>query len=226
MNKKMMLLALAAVSAVLFALPAVASAGTWHAETATGGSPGSFSGTSVETTELNATSGTNVKCTSVTTSGSFDAGSTTTGTVTFTFHGCTGPFGAHCTSAGQPTGTIVTTLLPFHLVHLEADKTKPGILITPNAGHFATFSCLGISTVVSGNGIAGELTSPACGASSTSATFKFQKASNGHQKWNQITTTGTVYDLSSSVGGGALSTSSQDGNGSITFGQSTKVNCT
>ena len=42
MNKKPMLMALAGVAAAVFALPTVASAGTWHAETVTGGSPGAF----------------------------------------------------------------------------------------------------------------------------------------------------------------------------------------
>ena len=222
MSKKIMLLALVAVSAAMFALPAIASAGVWDAETAEGGnSPGAFSGTG-GTAELNTTSGLRVHCTSVTVTGSYDAGSKTTGSVSFLFHGCTGPLGVSCASSGQPSGTIATTALTFHNIHLESNKTKPGILITPNGTHFATFVCFGVETVVSGNGIVGEVTKPACGSSSTEATLAFARgATAGHQKWNQITTTGTVYDLTASG-----STGSMDGSGTIKFAQSTKVNCT
>src|SRR5215203_1181394 len=197
MNKKMMLLALAAVSAAMFALPAVASAGTWHLEPASGSTTITFTSHG-GTAELRTTSGQRVHCTGNSGSGHYE--NTTTGTIELTFSTCTGPFGAHCTTSGQAAGTIKTTKLPFHNIALEpADKTKIGVLITSATGgtHFASFSCLGINTAVTGNGIIGEVTAPKCGESKNTGTLVFAANSAGHQKWTQVTTSGTIYDLTS-----------------------------
>ncbi len=224
MNKKMMLLALAAVSAAMFALPAMASAGTWHFEKVGGGIPGTFTGTG-PASELVATNGVTLKGTNLTVHGEFET--TTTGTITITFHGVTGLFGVHCQTAGQPTGTIVTTKLTFHLINLEPSPNpkKPGILITANhtTGNFAHFECGGIKQTVAGNGIVGELVKPACGGTTTEPEFKFQKSTTlgiGHQTWTQVTTTGTFYDLTN---GGV--TASMDASAKL-IGSNGTVNCT
>ena len=229
--KKMILLALAAASVAMFALPAVASAGTWHALNA-----GAFTGHG-GTSELTTTAGNRVHCTGVTLAGSYDT--TTTGTLTLKFSTCVGPFNVHCQSAGAATGEIVTTTLPFHNVILDTTKVEekdvhdPGVLITPGANeHFATFVCFGITTVVKGNGILGEITAPKCGESSTSATLSFARATSGgtpvagHQKWTQVTTSGTTYGLNASVGGGAASPASMEGSGTVTFGNEVTMDCT
>jgi hypothetical protein len=137
-------------------------------------------------------------------------------------------FGAtHCQTAGDPTGTITALNLPFHLVLLEAAPRKPGILITPNAtsGKFATYECGGIPVVVAGNGVLGELTSPACGAESTETKFRFALI-GAAQQWTQVTTTGTVYGLTSKVGGAAANPTTMSGENTITTANKSKVNCT
>ncbi len=222
-SKKRTALAIAAMGVAMLVLPAMASAGTWHLEKggAGGGPAGTFTGTG-GASEWTTTSGLTLKGTSTTVHGEFET--TTTGTITITFHGVTGLFGVHCQTAGQPTGTVVTTLLTFHLVNLEPNPVKkPGILITPNhtTGNFAHFECGGVKQTIAGNGLLGELVTPACGATTTEPEFKFQRgAVAGHQKWTQITTTGTIYDLT--LGG---STMSLDDSFKLTVAKSL-VNCT
>jgi hypothetical protein len=215
--KKIMLLALAAVSAVLFVVPASASAGVWDIEPANGLYPLTFN-IHGGTAELKTTGGTSVHCTSVSGTGSY--ADKTTGTINLTFHGCKA-FGFNCNSTGAPAGTIVTTALPFHNVHLEPNKTKPGILITPNGTHFASFTCFIVGVTVSGNGVLGEVTSPACGATSNTAVVKFASTAPGVQLWKQVTTAGTVYNLKKGE-----ENASQDATGTITFPQNAKLNCT
>ncbi len=221
-SKKRTALAIAAIGVAMLVLPAVASAGTWHLEKVGGGHPGTFTGTG-GVSEWITTSGLKTAPTSTTFHGEFET--TTTGWIKLTFHGVVGAFGIHCTTTGLPTGTVETTKLTFHLVNLEPSPNpkKPGILITPNheTNTFAHYSCGGVPTTLEGTGLVGELVTPACGAKSTSAEFKFQRAAvAGHQKWTQITTTGTIYDLS--TGG---STMSIDASAKLTFAESL-VNCT
>jgi hypothetical protein len=220
MNKKMTLLAISVVSAAAMALPAVASAGTWHLEPAQNGTVAGG------VTEVESSSGAIITCTSVSGTSKFDASSTTTGTISLTLHGCKNKPGFHCQTAGDPTGTITAPNLPFHLVHLEPNKTKPGILLTPNAtsGNFAAFECAGIPHTLAGNGVLGELTSPACNAESTAAMFDF--AAGAVQQWTQVTTTGTPYGLTLKVGGAAANPARQNEGLTITTLNKSKVNCT
>jgi hypothetical protein len=196
MSKKMMVLAFLVVSAALFALPAVAAATTAHLSAT---SIFTVSKGAVETVEFETTEGERLQCHGgVSGSGKFET--TTTGTLNLTFHGCTTStiFGSlTCTSAGQASGTIVTTTLPFHLISKVNGSGTPGVLITPGTGeHFATFICGGIAErKVTGNGVIGTITSPACGVASTTATLKFEQATTGVQKHN--THTGVTYGLKS-----------------------------
>lgn len=203
MNKKMMLLALSVVSAALFALPAVAAANPAAHISATE----NFTVSGTKTVLLETHSGEKVEChptaqvPAVTGTGSFE--NTTTGSVKLTFHGCTTTtiFGSiHCQSAGQPTGTITSTVLPFHLIGTLGPENA-GVLITPTANsneHFATFTCAGIQKIVSGNGVLGTITSPKCGAAATkTATLSFEQdpAKTGFQKHTNLT--GVTYSLKS-----------------------------
>ncbi len=202
MNKKTMLLALAAVSAAMFALPALASAGTWHMEP-----PSDFTIAGGAVT-LKTTSGAVTSCTSSLGTGSYDAGSSTTGKISITFHGCTGTFGSHCTTVGQPTGTIAAGPLPFHNILLEpkaggGGAKEAGILVTPlgvdnnptaGDGFFTSFVCLGATLNVRGNGVIGTVEQP-CGTKTKKVDIDFTESQAGHQKWTQITTSGTIYDL-------------------------------
>lgn len=152
----------------------------------------------------------NIKCSTTTGSGKFE--SSTTGKIKFTFHSCSVLF--PCTTSGQPSGTITTTELPFHLVTIT--NKKPGVLITPGANnHFASFSCVVASAVVGGNGVIGEITSP-CNVKSK--TFGVNFAGSGTvQNHTTIDGSSTEYSLTSSIGGGAPANAALDSSGTATF---------
>jgi hypothetical protein len=236
MSKKLMMLALAAVSAAMFALPAVASAGNWHLETAgktTGPELAITAGAGILSTKGNFLT---VKNTGMSGTAKFNENSTTTGTIDQVSAGVTGglkftgvtSLGFPCTSAGQPAGTVLTTPLAFHLEKIETET--PGLLITPNGGgaepkHFATFTCAGIKNVVRGNGIFGDVTNK-CSEETEKGTAVFQTTGeNGNQKYKQVTTTGEIYDLEASTGEGAFGTAAMEITATMT-GVKSKVNCT
>jgi len=226
MNKKLMLLALAAVSAAIFALPSVASAELAHISSTGKFTLANKAGTNTTLTEHEKT--TKVTCTQATGNGEFTT--TTKGTITISFHGCTeNVFSTSCTGevpSHEPAGTITTTLLEFHLI--EIDNNTPGVLITPKEGHFATFTCAGglVTKKVGGNGIIGHITA-ACGEAKVSQEIDFHSTNEttpgDTQKYTQITTAGTKFDLTSNG-----VTAAQDGTGSITFsdGKARSIVCT
>jgi hypothetical protein len=230
MSKKLMLLALAAVSAVMFVLPAVASAGVWELKPASGKFPQTFTNASIGNTILTTDeSSLKVTCTKATGTGEYE-NATTGKNLTLTFSGCTeNLFGSSCTNE---VGGILTTDLTFHNIMLEKTGAvgfpngTPGILITANAGHFATFSCGGglVKVAVNGNGIVGDIVNE-CGSTTKSTTLKFESVATGTQKWTKITTEGTVFDLTSSQNGGAAKTASQDGEGTSTFLENETIVC-
>jgi outer membrane protein W len=206
MNKKIMMLALAAVSAAMFALPAVASAEHVHISAI-----GEFGVTGGAGT-LTRADGNNVTGTGVTGKGKFTT-TTTGGDLTLTFTGAkSSSLGVHCQTTTTPTGIIHTTELEFHLITVT--KNVPGILITSNAGHFATFECAGATVSVTGPGILGELTKPKCGEKSVEATLSFAHEKTGTQK--HTTWTGTKYDLESTIFG-VKATSALDLTATIKF---------
>jgi hypothetical protein len=156
MKHKMTLLALAAFSAALFALPSVASAGEWTMDCPGGKATCSFT-TSGGHAELRAVNEPTITCTSSTGSGSVSTGGTT-GTFGITFKGCTATlfFTASCNSAGAASGEIKVATSTSHNVYLEPEKTTPGILVTPST---TEITCAGFSNItVTGNGLLGDLT--------------------------------------------------------------------
>ena len=225
MSKKIMLLALTAVSAVMFALPAVASAGEW--EMVPGGK--AFTVDNVGNTVLTTNNNETVTCTKVAGTGTYNTApvSTTTGTVEMTFTGCTTiifGFTVNCTTSGLATGTITTTTVGFTNIYLTDAKTTPGVKLT-GAGadeHFATFTCGGVKIVVSGS-VIGESES-ICNHETKEHKLKFESTAHGIQQWKQNTLTGPETDLTATVGGTAH-TASQDGTGKLTFNQNEKVVC-
>lgn len=195
MSKKMMLLAVSVVSLAAFVLPATASATPAHISVAEQFTvtKGAVSSNAVFET----TGGEKFEChEGVSGIGSWH--STTTGTKTLEFRGCTSS-GFTCTThaaeGGTGTaGTISTTHLPFHLITISPGVA--GTLITPNAAtnSFAHYTCAGglIKRKITGNGIIDTITSPACGVASTTATLKFEQgATTGLQK--HTTHTGVNY---------------------------------
>lgn len=161
--------ALAALSAML-ALPALASATPAHLSPVPEGNFALHGGAM----ELTRKAGGGYTATTLSGAGSFET--TTTGTLTLTIHG-TKNGASLCTSAGQPTGTVTTTELPFHLVMLGTNQ--PGILITPGSNeHF--FSC-GSSFEWGGNGLLGTIVQPECGEESGTMVLRFPGSAGTQQ---------------------------------------------
>jgi len=216
-----MLLALAAVSAALLALPAMATAAELHVEGATGkaftgsGAGGAFTAKGEPT----------LFCTSTTVSGEFT--SETTATANQQYAGCNMTvLGVRlpCNTVGAPS-EVIQTLNVFHLITTDT-TAKPGILMTPP---FATLICgTGFSQrklQAGGNGQIGTITSPACGASSATATGS-TTATEGNPEDKLYT--GTTYDLTVTTEGGSAVTAAVTGSVTMTFkdGIARKLVCT
>ena len=224
---KKLLLALASTLAVLSFLPGSASAEVWHLE------PSSKVTVNGGEVKLRTAVGFPVVCTSITGSGSYVTN--TWGSMTLTLHGCTAGI-TKCTSKGEPTGTITTSSLPFDNILLEANPQTPGLMFTPTTvdnapgageGFFVEFTCgISTTTTVRGNGLVGDITGPKCGESSKTLTVEFASAAAGIQKWMQVTTTGTKYDLTAQTTGGAWTTASLEAVLTINLEKEGKMNCT
>ena len=223
MNKKIMLLALAAVSAVVFALPATASALIpLHLKTAPLGAQPIDDVTPGNPTLT--TAGVKIECNTFTGSATFDDTGGTTGKISLSFsNNCKESiFGTSCNSPGKAAGTIETTSLPFHLVTLA--NNKPGVLVTPSAdGSFAHVECFfgGIKFTVSGNGLVGTITQPACGGKSKDATIDFNATAAGVQEHTTVAGTPTVYRLQKEGENAA-----QDSIGTLTLSNEPTLECT
>lgn len=211
-----MLVGLAALCAML-ALPAFASATPAHLDKVPEGSFTAHGGH----LQLSRASGEIYTGATTTGVGTFE--STTTGRIQLTFHAVKNSIGVNCQTAGQPTGTILTTELTFHLVMLATNV--PGILITggPTPGepgwghHFADYNCgIFFPTVQwKGNGILGTITAPECGRRSSTATVSLEAIEAGVQKHTVYT--GVNYRLESSISGGAYSQQAIATHATITF---------
>ncbi len=204
------------VVACASALPATASANGWDIDPQSGKFPLTFTVTGGKMRWT--TASTIFECTSVTGSGRYETA--TTGKIELTLHGCFGP-GVACTSLGQPSGTITSSEMEFHNVFLEPEKGKPGILITAKEGRFAAFACNGFAMELSGNGLISEMATPECGKASKTSTQLYEAASAGNQKWMQVETGGTKYDLAWTLGGTAAFESTT----TLTFAEQATVTC-
>jgi hypothetical protein len=218
MNKKVMLLALAMAS--LFALPAAASATEAHVTgvtsfTGTGGAASTKVGNEPESTAVE----THI-------SGSFDSGSSTTGTMVLDFTEVKAHFlgiTTECHTAGLANGRVKTTAT-FHFV--TTSTSKPGILFT--LAPTTSICASAFRTEAMGN-VIGTISSPECGKSSFNLSVSF--ASTGATQ-NDIEYTGTKYDLvgntESSTGATTGSPSTQGLNANMTFKSNTEgtLSCT
>jgi len=226
MTKKLMVLAAGALAALAFmAIPSIATAGEVIGTCSSGATcTGTVEGTGHAT--LEESGGLRVTCTA--TSGTAtQMNNSSTGTGKFVFTGCTESiFGTQCTNT-VTNGKIETNTMVSHNVILEKEPKVVGVLLT-NAN--VTFNCPAVFSkkTVTGN-LIGEIVNPECGVAKTKSTFNFAAgATTGSQKWTQVTTTGTVFDLTTNNdAGGAYATSSQTGIGHINWaaGSSVKLDC-
>ena len=223
MSKKIMLLAIAAISAALFALPAMATATENHIIGAenqkfTGGGEGG---------NLNAEGEPTINCSKTGASGSFT--SNTTGKVNLTFTGCNATIlgvKLGCKTSGAEAETIKIENV-FHLITIEGITKVSGILLTPP---FPTVICgSGLSErklTITGNGVIGTVTSPICGEASKSMTVSFTSTagSQEHKKY-----TGVTYDMTVDTEPNATGpTAGITGSATFTFDDNTarKLECT
>ncbi len=236
MSKKLMLLAAGALTALAFsALPIAASAGEFeHHCTSTGGVAEECTNMTIASGALEYSNDNHegYTCTSVT--GTATAEKTgTTGTAKLTFTGCKETvtfFKFSCTNTGT-AGKVETNTLVSHNVYLEPNtqaQTKPGLLLT---GVNVTFTCAGFATKTLTGNIIGIITNSNCTSAVTSMTVKFEKlgaATGTTQEWEQITTSGTFFDLiQNNDAGGSYTTSALKGEGTITTraGQHIRLTC-
>ncbi|HVD39470.1 MAG TPA: hypothetical protein VNC16_00505 [Solirubrobacterales bacterium] len=233
MNKKLMLLAAAALSALALAvLPTLASAEEYEAHCRwPSGLPKSVCEYSITGgfAELSDTSGLRIHCKTVGGTGQLTS-TTSTGTAILQFKECTDfVFGTECNNQGAGTKQINTNTFTSHLVNIDPTPiTTPGILLTAVN---VTFSCpaIGVKKTVTGN-IIGHMINPGAVCNKEVSTFEmnFQKAANGQQTVKQVTTTGTIFDLiSNNDAGGSYLTSAQTGLGTIHIlnGDSLQITC-
>jgi hypothetical protein len=216
MSKKIMVLALAVVSAAFFALPAMASAAEIHLEPAETFTISGSGG------ELRAVEDPTITCTGTTGHGTFDVGSTTTGTSTLDFTGChTAVFGitASCKSEGSATAGTIASHGTFHLIQVGSTSV-PGILLTTSTTEIV---CAGISKITTHGSVIGTITSPKCGESSKTMKLSFSATSTTQ---NHEVYTGVNYDLTATTSDGVPRTAALVGEVTNTRSTLGKLNCT
>lgn len=223
MNKKIMLMVLAAASATMLAFPTAGSATPAHLDKA---EAFNIAGSQSFRTRAD---GNSFSCVSLAGSGQFET--TTTGTLNLQFNGCKNSLGFICTSGADAAGTVTFANLPFHIIRLSA--TTAGILITPPAAAseptsgnrlLSAYVCFGVPVEVFGNGVIGTISSPECGKSSATATLTFESSSPGTQQHSSHT--GVNYDLTQKIGSGAHATLSIDADMNVQFPTSRTLLCT
>lgn len=164
-----------------------------------------------------------IKCSS--SSSLSEVTSKTTGNAAYLFHECTNSSKEKCTSAGQQTGTIQIDLSGTHLVYLDENHTKPGMLLTPSEHGFVWWiDCPGLKIELQGAGLLGEITAPKCGETSKTLTTAFQTVS-GLQKYTQVEETGSIFSMSTIIGGTNTGPATAAWTSSVTFTQPFTLTC-
>jgi hypothetical protein len=220
MSKKIMVLALGAVSVLMLALPAMSSAKTpLHLNSVPAGEK-EITGTAGAS--LGTANGTTTVCGGF--SGKATFTSTTGGTMELTFGPDCTAAGTNCTShvPAAPVGSITTTPLAFELVTLAGKL--PGVLVTAPSGVFAHFTCFGglvNVTVEAHGGVLGTITEPGCGGTSNKATLKFESLGHGVQKHRLLEGTATEYTLKKGAEFAA-----QDAHGTLDLVNNQTLTCT
>jgi hypothetical protein len=221
MSKKVMLLAIAAFSAAMFALPVMAAGQEIHLE------PGEAFNVTGPAGELRAEEEPTVTCESTDGSGKFDTGSSTTGSVELDFTGChTTVFGltAKCRTEGSKLDNTIASVGTFHLITWKnaAGTSFPAILVTTVPTEIV---CAGISKLSVTGSIIGTITSPKCGESSKTLGLSFTATGTVQ---NHLTYTGVNYDLKDFTGSDPSKekTAALVGTTTQTTTNAQKLNCT
>lgn len=220
MSKKLMVLALAVVSASILALPTVASASVpWNIDPAGVG----FSGTT-GLGKLLAANEPTITCEGPNhVTGSYDNGSQTTGSISLDFTAChivVIGFTIKCHTAGAPLENTIQSGGTFHNVKITGGK--PGILVTPNT---TTVTCGSTTPIIVEGTVIGQITAPACNVETTTSTLKFG-VTNGVQNHTTVDGTTTEYDLTAETeGSGVKRTAAEEAEGTIEYTAPAKLTC-
>jgi hypothetical protein len=219
MSKKIILVALVAVNATFLALPAFASAQEIHVEPAEAFTVSGLGG------EIRAGGEPAVTCTNTSGTGKFDAGSTTTGTITRDYTGChTSVFGftATCKSEGAATAGTVANGGTFHMITWKngSGVAFPAVLMTTDT---TKLICAGISVVTFTGGTISTITSPACGGNSKE--FKLSLTATVNTQ-DHLSYTGSKFDLLLQTGSGENQTAAIVGTATNAQANLAKLNCT
>jgi hypothetical protein len=171
---------------------------------------------------LEAASGTNVVCTAQTTKGQYlvkTGAIKAVWKVVATFTGCSIPtIGIPCNTAGQASGTIVTSSLKGNLGDISGEKTPAAVVgqeLTPEVknGAFATFECGGGAVKIVTKSAKTNCVIAAVGPTNVMSTTlgeEYKSAGGGHQAVTHFQKTPTkICQLESSVNGGAAELSAQ-----------------
>jgi hypothetical protein len=218
MSKKIMVLALAVVSAALFALPAMASAVELHLDPGTTGETFAVAGPTGG--ELKAEGEPTITCTTTGGSGTYSSG--TTGSIVLDFTSChTAVFGftASCKSETAATAGTIASTGTYHLITVEPGN-QPAILVTTEP---TVIVCAGISKVTVTGNVIGTITSPKCGEASKTLSVSFSATGTTQ---NHLLFTGGKYDLLSKTGTEAEKTAALVGSATNTTANAQTLTCT
>jgi hypothetical protein len=183
MSTKLTLSFLAMASAAALALPSMAMAVEEDVPLHVTPKPtqaSSLAGGAMNITDIN---GRVVTCREVRGTATWET--STTGSLSLTFSNNCVAFGIF------PCESIVASGLTFHLVTVP--KEAAGILLT-HSNPWATFICSGQHVEITGNGLVGTITAPACGFVGNTMTVKFE-GTGGVQKHKRVEGTLTEYHL-------------------------------
>ncbi len=221
MSKKMMLFALAVVSAAFFALPAIASAEEIHLDPGNGqkfniAGPGG---------SLRAQEEPSITCEGTGGKGNFDPESSTTGFSELEFTGChvVVLFTFPCHTVGAPANNTIVTKGTFHLITWKnaTGTAFPAILLTAVT---TTIECTGLGSTITVTGsVIGTITSPKCGKESKEVSLSFTATGTTQ---NHLEYTGVKYDLQSTTGTQAEKTAALEGTATNTSENAQTLTCT
>jgi hypothetical protein len=140
------------------------------------------------------------------------------GKLSFVFNNCHTQLGVACTTMGQAAGVITTPGLRFELAYIKGSVKTTGVLI--KGATYAEFSCGSNLVKVTGKGVLGHLSTPACGGNSATWTTDFTSKKEGVQTYQEIEGSPELFVLEESVKGGAPAQTSIDMTMSYTFSNS------
>ena len=139
------------------------------------------------------------------------------GEVKITFEGCTYGSGTKCSSAGQPAGTVVTSMLDLKPVYTNAAHTEFGLLLTPRGTNvFAEMTCaFGLIKRTWTGSVIDQVTSPGLNVSATKFTL-------GFNNYGQIDGAGTKYILHEALSSGPEADLELVSSQTMSFGAATR----